>query len=130
VAPDRFRLVVALVQFDDPAVDVVAGYPPDRHPPEDLKQMVAEDAIVLLLDAGAQPELLPEVFLRPDLEPGLGVPGIDVLAALHLDADVGLEVARVDEPVEVPGALLAGGLLVEDLVPAVLCFQMPGSIRS
>jgi hypothetical protein len=82
--------------------------------------MDAQAALVLLLGAGAQPELLLEVLLRPDLERGLRVARIGVLAPLNLDADVGLEVARVDEPVEMLGALLASGIAVDDLIPAAL----------
>lgn len=120
VAPDRHGLVAALVQVDDPALDVVAGDPPERGATEGRKQVVAEETVVLLLGAGPQPELLLEVLLRSVLERGLCVARIDVVAALDLDADIGLEVARVDEPVEVLGALLAGGIAVDDAVPAAL----------
>lgn len=114
------------MQLDDPRLDVVAGDPPERGAAEGRKQVNAEDAVVLLLGAGPQPELLLEVLVGPGLERGLGVAGIDVVALLFLHAYVGLEVARVDQPVEVLGALLAGRIAVEDLVPVALRLVDPG----
>ncbi len=63
---------------------------------------------VLFTGTRPEPELFLQELLRPSFERRLRIAGIDVLAALLLHADVDLEVARVDEAIEVLGALLAG----------------------